>query len=125
MCSAGRLEVHVVNPRLSERIAEVLYARTFYGARGQKQQPNLLVEIRRIRKSAAAAGLRVKRPTSAATAAESTQVGKLVEVLQAGREGLHAPHGQAGHGTVFAARSDAVVLLDHRNQIGEHHLGEG
>src|ERR1035437_4921706 len=97
MCSAGRLEVHVVNPRLGKRIAEVLYAQTFYGARGQEQQLDLLVEGCRIRKSAAAARLRVKRATSAATAAESTQVGELVEVLQARREGLHATHGQAGH----------------------------
>src|ERR1039458_9953116 len=74
MCSAGRLEVHVVNPRLGKRIAEVLYAQTFYGARGQEQQLDLLVEGCRIRKSAAAARLRVKRTTSAATAAESTHL---------------------------------------------------
>src|ERR1035437_185862 len=112
MCGAGRLEVHVVNPRLGKRIAEALYARTFYGARGQKQQLDLLVEGCRIRKSGAATGLRIKRAPSAATAAESTQVGEFVEVLQARREGLHAAHRQAGHGAVFAARSDAVVLLD-------------
>ena len=57
-------------------------------------------------------------------AAEQADVGELVQVGHGGVLGLHTAHRESGHRAVRGSGKRAVGLLDHGNQIGEHHLGE-
>ena len=69
-------------------------------------------------------GLRIEAAAAAAAAAEAADVGELVEVGERGAERLRAAHRQPGHRAVLAARGHAEGPFDHRDQIGQHHLGE-
>src|SRR5579871_2215235 len=126
MCGTGRLEVYVLDAGLGERVAEFLYPWPFDRASRQEEQLDLLIECSCVGKSAATARLRIERsPEAAAIPAEAAEICELVKIEQPGSEGLHATHRETRHGAVFPARSDSVVLLNHWNQIGEHHFSEG
>ena len=105
-------------------VAERLRARALLGPDAQEEHLDLLVERRRVGEDAAVGGLRIEAAAAAAAAAEAADVGELVEVRQGGRERLHAAHREPGHRPVLAARRHAVRRLDHRDEVGEHHLGE-
>ena len=65
MCGAGRFEVHVMNPCLGQRIAEVFCRGTFGGTDPEKEHFYLLVERRGIGERTVAAGLRIERTARA------------------------------------------------------------
>src|ERR1017187_7467388 len=103
MGGTRRLEVHVVDAGLRQRLTESLRTSPFHGTYAQEEHLDLLVECGRIREHAVAGGLRIESAPAAAAAAEAADVGELVEIGERGREGLHTAHRQSGHGTVLAA----------------------
>src|SRR5690606_35180224 len=62
---------------------------------------------------------------SDAAAAEDSDVGKLVEVRRGDLAGLHATHGESGHGTVRLVGKGAVVGINVRNQVINENPLEG
>ena len=83
MRGPGRFEVDVMNPSLGQLLAEVLRSGTFYGTDPQEEHFHFLVKSGRIGKHAAVGGLGIESAAERGTvAAESAEVGKLVEVGQ-------------------------------------------
>ena len=59
-----------------------------------------------------------------AAAAEDADVGELVEIGQSDLPGLHAAHGQAGHGAIRLVGERAEIGVDEGNQIVDEHALE-
>src|SRR5205085_8470189 len=87
MGRAGRFKVHVLDARFGQLFAEVLGIRSFDGSDAEEQKLHFLVECRAISEHAATGGLGIEsRTTTAAVAAESSQVSELVHVGKYGQE---------------------------------------
>jgi hypothetical protein len=121
------LKVHILDPRLSKGIAKLLHTRPFYRPRRQIKQLHFAVKRGWIGKCPAANCLDVEGAAAepAAIATEAAQVGELVEMLQTGIKRLESSHRQTRHRPVLPPCCNPIVLFDHRDQIREHHLGEG
>src|SRR6185312_2526878 len=83
---AWRHKVHIVNSVLLERVREVLNVWPFHRTGREKQHLHFFIEFGRIGECAAAARLRIEGSSSeaAAVSAQTTEIGELVQVLQAG-----------------------------------------
>src|SRR3954463_14955625 len=119
-----RLEVDIVDARFGERFAELLRIRTFDRSDSNEKNLYLFVEGCRVCKNAVTRRLRIKSSSRSAAAAEASKICEFIKVAEHSLERLHASHGQPGHGTILPAWQRSVCLLNHRNEIGEHHLGE-
>ena len=87
MGRAGRFKVYVLNACFGQLLAEVLGVGSFDGSDAQEQQLHFFVECRGIGEHASTGGLGIESSTTtAAVAAESSQVGKLIEVRKYGQE---------------------------------------
>src|SRR6185503_19030392 len=104
MGRTGRFKVYVLNARFGQLLAEVLGVGSFDRSDTQEQKLHFLVERGGIREHASTRGLGVESRTAAAAAAESSQVGELVQVGKHGQERLHASHREPGHGAILASR---------------------
>ena len=81
MRGPGRFEVDVMNPSLGQLLAEVFRGGTFYGTDPQEKHFHFLVKRGRVGKHAAVGGLGIESAAKRGTvAAESAQIGKLVEI---------------------------------------------
>ena len=62
---------------------------------------------------------------SDAAAAENADMGELVEVGQGDRSGLHAAHGEAGHGPMGLISQGAIGGINVGDQVVDEYLLEG
>src|SRR5690349_10150046 len=98
MGRAGRFKVHVLDARFGQLLAEVLGVGSFDGSDAQEQKLHFFVECRGIGEHASTGGLGIESSTTtAAVAAEPSQVSELVHVGKYGQERLHASHGEPRH----------------------------
>src|SRR5437879_7988240 len=80
------------------------------------QQMHFLCERGRICKHAIVVGFGIQLPVSkhehAACSAESSDVGKEIQMIKCDLESLHSAHGKTGHGAMIAIRQCAKVGID-------------
>jgi hypothetical protein len=104
-----------VGVRLGVAAEAATTATEFAAAVADEHQLDLLLETGRV----------VDIVQGDAPAAEEADVRELVEVLQGDRLGLHAAHGQAGHGAIGLIGERAEVGIDVGDQLVDENRLEG
>src|SRR6185312_1523074 len=125
MCRSRRFEIYVVDSRPGQLLAEVLCVGALDRPNPKEENLHLLVEGGGVGENAAVGGFWIESRATAARSAETAEIRELVEIRQYGQERLHTAHRETSHRAVLAARRDPVGVLHHRDEIVQHHIGEG